>query len=102
MKKLKVYYYITSIGISLFITEMGSRIHDYLVQKIGYNWALMISIMIVISILFLGYFLIEKVNDMFLELEKEGFKNDFSKVAFYLILLFMSIIIVLAMSSLIY
>lgn len=99
MKKSKIYSYITSIGISLLITEAGSRFNDFLVQKIGYNWALPISIIIVIGIFISGYFLIEKINVLFLEKEKLGFKSKFSEFLFYLILLSMSIIIVLAVSA---
>ncbi|MCS3528631.1 hypothetical protein [Acinetobacter johnsonii] len=102
MKKSKVFSYITAIGISLLITEIGSRFNDYLVQKLDYRWALLVSIFIVMIILIVGYFLIEKISEMFLELEQEGFKSEFSKVTFYIILPITSIIIVLAQASSIY
>ena len=102
MKKSKVFSYIIAIGISLLITEMGSRFNDYLVQKLGYSWALLISILIVMTIFISGYFLIERINEMFLELERKGFKSEFSKFSFYIILLIISIIIVLAQASSIY
>lgn len=102
MKKSKVFSYITAIGVSLLITEIGSRFNDYLVQKLDYRWALLISIFIVMIILIVGYFLIEKISEMFLELEQKGFKSEFSKVIFYIILSITSIIIVLAQASSIY
>lgn len=102
MKKSKFFSYIIAIGVSLLITEIGSRFNDYLVQKLDYRWALLISMFIVIVILIFGYFLIERINKMFLELERNGFKSEFSKVAFYIILPITSIMIVLAQASSIY
>ena len=92
-----------SVGISLIITKSADNFNDYVVQTTGYSWALLISIITVMGILIIGYFLNEKlVNKLPSLVEKSNSKSDFSKFSSYVLFAIMSIVIVLAMSSTIY